>query len=152
MVVGAADSVSTIIRNTIRQLQTPDYIRGRMTSINQIFFMGGPQLGEVEAGVVAQLFGAPFAIISGGIGYPGGSGVDLAPLAAVAQLRWGRAQIGGSGGGLGRVISACRLSQVCIRLSSSPCTLTYSCPIFCTLSGSVGGFSSCAPRITSLAF
>jgi MFS family permease len=68
MLVGAADSVSTIIRNTIRQLQTPDYIRGRMTSVNQIFFMGGPQLGEVEAGVVAQLFGAPFAIISGGVG------------------------------------------------------------------------------------
>ncbi|HEX9029438.1 MAG TPA: MFS transporter, partial [Anaerolineales bacterium] len=66
--VGAADSVSTIIRNTIRQLQTPDYIRGRMTSVNQIFFMGGPQLGEVEAGVTAQLFGTPFAIISGGIG------------------------------------------------------------------------------------
>jgi MFS family permease len=67
-VTGAADSVSTIIRNTIRQLQTPDYLRGRMTSVNQIFFQGGPQLGEVEAGVVAQLFGAPSAIISGGIG------------------------------------------------------------------------------------
>jgi MFS family permease len=67
-VTGAADSVSTIIRNSIRQLQTPDHIRGRMTSVNQIFFQGGPQLGEVEAGVVAQLFGAPFAIISGGIG------------------------------------------------------------------------------------
>jgi MFS family permease len=66
--IGASDSVSTIIRNTIRQLQTPDYIRGRMVSINQIFFMGGPQLGEVEAGVVAQLLGAPFAIVSGGVG------------------------------------------------------------------------------------
>jgi MFS family permease len=66
--IGASDSVSAIIRNTIRQLQTPDYIRGRMTSINQIFFLGGPQLGEVEAGLVAQLFGAPFAVISGGIG------------------------------------------------------------------------------------
>lgn len=66
-ITGAADSVSTIIRNTIRQLQTPDHIRGRMTSINQIFFQGGPQLGEVEAGIVAQLFGAPFAIVSGGM-------------------------------------------------------------------------------------
>jgi len=65
---GAADSVSTIIRNTIRQLQTPDQMRGRMTSVNQIFFQGGPQLGEIEAGAVAQLFGAPVAIISGGIG------------------------------------------------------------------------------------
>ncbi len=67
-VTGAADGVSTIIRNTIRQLQTPDHIRGRMTSINQIFFQGGPQLGEIEAGVVAQLFGAPFAVVTGGIG------------------------------------------------------------------------------------
>ncbi len=68
ILVGAADTVSTIIRNTIRQLATPDYIRGRMTSVNQIFFQGGPQLGEVEAGAVGQLFGAPIAIISGGIG------------------------------------------------------------------------------------
>lgn len=68
ILIGAADAVSTIVRNTIRQLLTPDYLRGRMTSVNQIFFMGGPQLGEVEAGLVAQFFGAPFAIISGGIG------------------------------------------------------------------------------------
>ena len=55
--MGASDTVSMIIRNTIRQLRTPDQIRGRMTSINQIFFMGGPQLGELEAGLVAQFFG-----------------------------------------------------------------------------------------------
>lgn len=72
---GAADGVSTIIRNTIRQLQTPDHIRGRMTSVNQIFFMGGPQLGEVEAGAVAQIFGAPFAVITGGIGCIVGTGL-----------------------------------------------------------------------------
>jgi len=68
ILMGAADAVSTIIRNTIRQIQTPDHLRGRMTGVNQIFFQGGPQLGEVEAGIVAQLFGVPFAIISGGIG------------------------------------------------------------------------------------
>ncbi len=68
IIVGAADTVSTIIRNTIRQLATPDYLRGRMTSVNQIFFQGGPQLGELEAGGIAQLFGVPFAIISGGVG------------------------------------------------------------------------------------
>jgi MFS family permease len=67
-VTGGVDGVSTIVRNTIRQLQTPDHVRGRMTSINQIFFMGGPQLGEIEAGAVAQFFGAPFAVITGGIG------------------------------------------------------------------------------------
>ncbi|MCC6568123.1 MAG: MFS transporter [Anaerolineales bacterium] len=68
VIMGAADTVSTVIRNTIRQLQTPDHIRGRMTSVNQLFFMGGPQLGEVEAGIAASLFGVPFAIVSGGIG------------------------------------------------------------------------------------
>ncbi len=68
MLMGAGDTVSTIIRNTIRQLQTPDHLRGRMTAINQIFFQGGPQLGEVEAGIVASLFGVPLTIISGGIG------------------------------------------------------------------------------------
>ena len=67
-VAGAADSVSTILRNTIRQLQTPDRLRGRMVSVNQMFFMGGPQLGEMEAGLVAQLFGAPFSVVSGGVG------------------------------------------------------------------------------------
>jgi MFS family permease len=68
IIMGASDAVSTIIRNTIRQLSTPDHIRGRMTSVNQIFFQGGPQLGEVESGIVASLFGVPAAIISGGIG------------------------------------------------------------------------------------
>jgi MFS family permease len=68
VLMGAADSISTIIRNTIRQLITPDSMRGRMTSVNQIFFMGGPQLGEIEAGAVAQGFGVPVAIISGGVG------------------------------------------------------------------------------------
>jgi len=66
--MGAADAVSAIIRNTIRQLNTPDHIRGRMVSINQIFFQGGPQLGEVESGIVASLIGVPGMIISGGIG------------------------------------------------------------------------------------
>jgi MFS family permease len=66
--IGAADALSTVIRNTIRQMQTPDHIRGRMTSVNQIFFMGGPQLGEFEAVLVAVAFGVPFAIISGGVG------------------------------------------------------------------------------------
>ena len=64
---GASDTVSMVIRQTIRQLQTPDQLRGRMTSVNQIFFAGGPQLGEIEAGVVGQLFGVQMAAISGGI-------------------------------------------------------------------------------------
>jgi MFS family permease len=65
---GAADTISMVIRNVIRQLNTPDSMRGRMTSVNMVFFMGGPQLGELEAGLVAQAWGAPFSVVSGGIG------------------------------------------------------------------------------------
>lgn len=68
ILVGAGDSISTIIRNTIRQLETPDYMRGRMTGINMIFFMGGPQLGDFEAGVLASVLGAPLSVITGGVG------------------------------------------------------------------------------------
>lgn len=64
---GAGDTVSTVIRGTIRQIMTPDRLRGRMTSVNMIFFMGGPQLGELEAGLVAAVLGAPVAIFTGGL-------------------------------------------------------------------------------------
>jgi MFS family permease len=65
---GATDTVSMVLRNIIRQLATPDHLRGRMTSVNMMFFMGGPQLGELEAGIVANLFGAPLSVVSGGVG------------------------------------------------------------------------------------
>jgi hypothetical protein len=39
-----------------------------MMGVNMVFFMGGPQLGELEAGAVANWLGAPFSVISGGIG------------------------------------------------------------------------------------
>ena len=54
-VTGAADTVSMVLRNIIRQLETPDHLRGRMTGVNMVFFMGGPQLGELEAGAGGQL-------------------------------------------------------------------------------------------------
>ena len=65
---GAADTVSTVLRQTIRQLVTPNHIRGRMTAINMMFFMGGPQLGELEAGALAALIGAPLSVVVGGLG------------------------------------------------------------------------------------
>jgi MFS family permease len=70
--VGLADAISTVIRQTLRQLITPDRLRGRMTSVNAVFFMGGPQLGEMEAGLVASLFasttvGVTVSVVSGGL-------------------------------------------------------------------------------------
>jgi len=66
-VSGGADTASMVVRQTLRQVLTPDAMRGRMTSINMIFAMGGPQLGEAEAGAVAKMFDARVSVISGGL-------------------------------------------------------------------------------------
>jgi MFS family permease len=65
---GAADTVSVVIRNLVRQLETPDHLRGRMLGVNMVFFRGGPELGELEAGAVANWLGAPVSVITGGVG------------------------------------------------------------------------------------
>jgi MFS family permease len=85
-ITGAADTVSTVIRQTIRQLITPDRLRGRMTSVNMIFFMGGPQLGELEAGLVAAAAGAPFSVVLGGVCCM--AAVGVAALRARELLRY----------------------------------------------------------------
>ncbi len=68
VLVGFGDMVSTVIRNTIRQMITPDHLRGRMVSIMRVFFQGGPQLGEIEAGFLAKAIGGPASVVVGGIG------------------------------------------------------------------------------------
>lgn len=65
--VGAADTVSMVVRQTIRQLTTPDEMRGRMTAVGMLFFAGGPQLGEIEAGIAARLLGGPLSVALGGL-------------------------------------------------------------------------------------
>jgi MFS family permease len=67
-VTGAADTVSMVLRNIVRQMETPDHLRGRMVGVNMVFFMGGPQLGELEAGLVANWWGPVASVVSGGIG------------------------------------------------------------------------------------
>ena len=57
-----------VFRNLIRQLETPDRLRGRMIGVNMVFFMGGPQLGELEAGLVANWLGPVVSVVTGGLG------------------------------------------------------------------------------------
>lgn len=64
---GAADTLSMVVRGTIRNLETPDDMRGRMVSVNMLFFAGGPQLGEIEAGIAARLLGGPLSVVVGGL-------------------------------------------------------------------------------------
>lgn len=66
-VMGAADNISVVVRNSLVQIQTPDEMRGRVNSVNALFIGTSNQLGEFEAGTVAHFIGAVNAGILGGI-------------------------------------------------------------------------------------
>gem|GEM_PF-1953870 len=65
--IGGFDSVIVIMRENIQQLATPDTMRGRVSSIAMIFWMGGPQLGEFEAGLLAALIGVQLSVVVRGL-------------------------------------------------------------------------------------
>lgn len=65
---GAFDNVSVVVRATLVQILTPDGMRGRVSAVNSIFIGSSNQLGEFESGMVARLFGAVAAVVSGGVG------------------------------------------------------------------------------------
>lgn len=66
LLVGAADQVSVVMRQTAIQLVTPDELRGRVSSVNMIFIGASNQLGAAESGFVAAATNATFAVVSGG--------------------------------------------------------------------------------------
>ncbi len=63
---GVFDGVSMVIRQTILQLKTPDDMRGRVGAVNSMFVGSSNELGALESGIAAKLFGAPLAVILGG--------------------------------------------------------------------------------------
>ena len=65
---GAGGTVSAILRGVANQILTPDEFRGRVASVNSVFVMGGPQLGQFESGAIASLFNTRFSTVSGGLG------------------------------------------------------------------------------------
>jgi MFS family permease len=68
VVLGAADVVSVVVRQTLVQLQTPDHMRGRVSAVNALFFGTSNQLGEFESGVLAAWIGVVPAVVVGGLG------------------------------------------------------------------------------------
>jgi MFS family permease len=66
--IGAFDSVSVIIRGSIVQLITPDEMRGRVSSVNNIFIGTSNEFGALESGLTAALFGPVISVVAGGIG------------------------------------------------------------------------------------
>jgi MFS family permease len=66
-VMGAADTISVVIRIALVQLSTPDEMRGRVGAVNYLFVNASNQLGEFESGVTAAMFGAVPAVVLGGL-------------------------------------------------------------------------------------
>ena len=66
-VLGAADTVSVVIRFSLVQLATPDNMRGRVGAVNFLFINASNQLGQFESGVTAALIGTVPAAVFGGV-------------------------------------------------------------------------------------
>jgi MFS family permease len=77
-VAGWADVLSAVFRNTIIQFAGPDGMRGRLMGVQMAVVAGGPRLGDLEAGAVANAFGDTVSVVSGG----------LACIAGAALLAW----------------------------------------------------------------
>lgn len=63
---GVFDGISMVVRQTILQLKTPDAMRGRVGAVNSMFVGSSNELGALESGIAAKLFGAPLAVMLGG--------------------------------------------------------------------------------------
>ncbi|RZA13845.1 MAG: MFS transporter, partial [Proteobacteria bacterium] len=66
--LGAADMVSVVVRQTLIQVHTPDAMRGRVSAVDMVFIGASNELGEFESGVAAALWGTVPAVVVGGIG------------------------------------------------------------------------------------
>lgn len=63
---GVFDGISMVVRQTILQLKTPDHMRGRVGAVNSMFVGSSNELGALESGIAAKIFGAPLAVMLGG--------------------------------------------------------------------------------------
>ena len=85
--LGAADMVSVVVRGALLRTLVPAQWRGRVSAMNSVFIGGSNQLGELESGVAAKVFGAEGAIVVGGVGAiaVAGIAVGLVPTLWRAQ-------------------------------------------------------------------
>lgn len=65
---GAFDNISVVVRQSLVQLATPDYLRGRVTAMNQIFIGSSNEIGALRAGLMSALIGPVAAVVWGGLG------------------------------------------------------------------------------------
>jgi MFS family permease len=77
-ICGFADNISVIVRHTLVQLLTPDEMRGRVSSVNNLFISTSNEAGAFESGLVSNFFGPVFSVVSGGV----------ATILVVAAVAW----------------------------------------------------------------
>jgi MFS family permease len=94
---GWADVVSAVFRNTILQTAIPDNLRGRLSAIQIAVVQGGPRLGDLEAGAVADGLGNMFSVVSGGVACVVGALLLAAALPGFRHQDLGPAGEGGGG-------------------------------------------------------
>jgi MFS family permease len=68
LLLGAADTISVIVRSTMIQLSTPDAMRGRVSAVNMVFIGASNEVGQFESGLTAQWLGTVPAVVLGGVG------------------------------------------------------------------------------------
>lgn len=90
-IAGAADVISAVFRTTILQLSAPDSMRGRLSSIHILVVTGGPRLGDLEAGLVAQAVSPWASVVSGGLLCIVGAGLVAWIYPELRRYRPGRA-------------------------------------------------------------
>lgn len=81
--IGALDNVSVVVRHTLVQMLTPDAMRGRVSAVNSVFIVASNDLGGLESGVTARLFGPVASVVLGGLG---AIGVALAAAKVWPQI------------------------------------------------------------------
>lgn len=68
IILGGANLISVTIRSVMRQTFTPAHMQGRLYSFYSFFWILGDRIGDIEGGFLAQLIGAPAAVVVGGLG------------------------------------------------------------------------------------
>lgn len=67
IVLGGADNIGAVIRQTAVQIYTPDELRGRVSAVNRVFISSSNEMGAVESGLLASLTNPVFAVVAGGV-------------------------------------------------------------------------------------
>lgn len=65
---GVLDNVSVVVRHTLVQMLTPDSMRGRVSAVNNVFINSSNELGQLESGLTAAMFGPVGSVVAGGLG------------------------------------------------------------------------------------